>query len=89
MGMDMAQQPVALAGHDRGQRFPAFERENVFVDGFVTLRPTPSIEKSASILLQTSADDDFRLSHQLSPMFGVALLCEHPLENPRSAVPAR
>jgi hypothetical protein len=45
MRMQMAQQPVALAGHDPGQAFPALERQDTLVDRLATLRAMPSVQE--------------------------------------------
>src|SRR5271170_5630017 len=82
MEMDVAQKPIALASHYRGQGLPAFERQDVLVDARAALCPVPSIEKSVGILFQPAADNDFGFSHQWHPMCCAGAISGHPPKSP-------
>lgn len=62
----VAQQAIALAGHDGRKAFPAFERQHALVDALAAFRAVPDGKKRRSIVLDATPDKQLRRVRALS-----------------------
>ena len=60
MFVHMAQETIALAGHDRREALPTFEGQDALVDRLAAFRTVPGVEKGGGIVLDAAADEQFR-----------------------------
>ena len=65
MLMNVTQQAVPLACHDRCETFPTFEGEHPLADVFATFGAMPGIEEVSGIVLDAATNAQFRRNNTL------------------------